>query len=174
MERNFTKGSYHHIYNRGANQLEIFKDDGDYRYFLKKLNYCRTKYKIGVLGYCLMPNHFHLFVKQKTTELTVGKMIGSLINAYTKTINVKYNRSGVLFEGPTKSRHITEEVYFLWLFKYIALNPVKSGLVARPEDWEYSSLPEYLGVRKNELLDMKNFQDSLGSVAAIRMFLKTD
>ena len=174
MERNFKKDTYHHLYNRGANKLDIYRDDGDYKYFLRRLKHYSEKYSISILCYCLMPNHFHLFVKQNTSELSIGKMIGSLINSYTKTVNLKYDRSGVLFEGPTKSRHIMDESYFLWLFKYIILNPVEAELVNRTTDWEYSAIHEYLGYRKNELLNMDEMGEILGPVSQIRDFLVLD
>lgn len=162
------------MYNRGANKLDIYRNDSDYKYFLRKLKHYSEKYSISILCYCLMPNHFHLFVKQNTSELSIGKMIGNLINSYTKTINLKYDRSGVLFEGPTQSRHIMDESYFLWLFKYIILNPVEVELVNKATDWEYSAIHEYLGFRRNELLDIDEMREILGSVSQIRDFLELD
>ncbi len=174
MSEKYTMGGCYYLYNRGTNRLEVFKDDCDYRFFLRKLNQYQSKYQISILAYCLMPNHFHLLVQQKTGDFTIGQMIGCLTNAFTKTFNTKYERTGVLFEGPTKSKFVTDEDHFLWLFKYLSLNPVKSGLVKQPEDWDYSSLREYLGLRKNELLDMNDFRELLGSVDDILDFLSVD
>ena len=149
--RNFYKDTYHHIYNRGANKGKIFFDKNDYLYFLKKLKEYKDKFQIKILCYCLMPNHFHLFLKQTTNEYPLNLLLSHLINSYTKSINKKYVRSGVLFEGKTKSKHCAEESYFKWIFKYILCNPVKDGLVKHPIGWEFSNAKELFGMRKGKL-----------------------
>jgi len=95
MERNYKKDTYHHLYNRGANKLDIFHDDGDYKYFLRRLKHYSEKYSISILCYCLMPNHFHFFVKQNTAEISTGKMIGNLINS---KINIALHPHGYKIE----------------------------------------------------------------------------
>ena len=67
-ERNFYKNTYHHLYNRGANKQLIFFENENYHYFLRRLKHYKNKYQIEILTYCLMPNHFHLFVRQLTEE----------------------------------------------------------------------------------------------------------
>ncbi|MCX6150777.1 MAG: transposase [Ignavibacteriales bacterium] len=135
--------TYHHLYNQGVNKDKIFSDKSDYVYFLRKMVEYKLKYSVKILCYCLMPNHFHLFVKQITTEHEIGKFIGDLTNAYTKGTNKRYGRTGVLFQGRTKSKLIIDKNHYITLFKYIVNNPVRSGLVYLPEDWEYSSAKEY-------------------------------
>ena len=75
-----------------------------------------------------MPNHFHLFVWQTVQDKPISKFISDLINSYTKSINKKYKRSGVLFEGETKNKVIYDERTFPSLTKYIFLNPVRANL----------------------------------------------
>jgi len=67
--RNFYKNTYHHLYNRGANKAKIFFDEESYLYFLRRLKHYKNKYDIKILSYCLMPNHFHIFVKQQSEFL---------------------------------------------------------------------------------------------------------
>ena len=148
--KNYFINTYHHLYNRGANRNVVFFGNSDYENFLRSLKRYKDKYMIQINCYCLLPNHFHLFVKQLTEEFTIGKFIGDLTNAYTRTINIKYNSSGVLFEGKTKSKLINDESYFLWLCKYILNNPVKVLLVKKPEEWQYSSAKEYFGYKDSE------------------------
>ena len=94
--RNFFKNTYHHLYNRGANKQNIFFERANYIYFLKKLKEYKDKYKIDILSYCLMQNHFHLFVCQLTDQYSVSNFISSFINSYTKSINKAYGRKGTL------------------------------------------------------------------------------
>ena len=152
--RNYFKNTFHHLYNRGVNKANIFFDDENYLYFLRRLNYYKEKYNIRILAYCLMPNHFHLFVNQLTDEMPIGNFIGSLINSYTKSINVRYKRNGILFDGRTKSKQIEDPFYFIWVIKYILENPLKAGLIKDIVDWEYSNAKEIFIKRKNGITDV--------------------
>lgn len=134
--------TYHHIYNRGALRSKIFFDKDDYNYFLHRLKKHADKNKIEILAYCLMSNHFHLCVKQNTDICTVGKFIGDLQNGFTKFINKKYNRSGVVFQGPAKAKYLTDKSYYKPVIEYILLNSVTAKLVKSASDWSYSSAYE--------------------------------
>jgi len=164
--------SYHHLYNRGVKRDKIFLDDSDYKYFIRKMKEYRTKYLIEVICFCLLPNHFHLFVKQLTNEYTIGKFIGDLTNAYTRGTNKKYGRLGVIFESKTKSKLITDETYFIWLCKYILNNPVKAGLAIKPEGWEYSSANEYFGMTSLNITDKKEMLKRFNSIEEFTSFIK--
>jgi REP element-mobilizing transposase RayT len=164
--RKFYKNTFHHIYNRGASQKNIFYDTADYDYFLRLLKKYIDKYFIEILCYCLMPNHYHLFTKQTTEEFSTSKFIADFSNSFTKGINKKYKRSGVLFEGKTKSKLINDDSYFKWIVKYILENPVKANLSNNFAEYDYSSAKEIMGIKipvitsVNELL---SFFDSLNS-----------
>ena len=152
--RNFYKNTCHHLYNRGANKGNIFFEDEEYLYFLKRTGYYKNKYKTDILAYCLMPNHFHFFIKQKTNDFTISQFISSLLNSYTKSINVKYKRSGTLFESKTKSKEIKDESYFMWVIKYILENPLKANLVTAIESWDYSNAKDLLNLREGKLTNV--------------------
>src|SRR4030067_119668 len=145
-ERNYYKNSYHHLFNRGANKVLIFFERENYFYFLRRMKFYSQKYKIKILAYCLMNNHFHLFIKQ-TDDFSISLFISSLLNSYVKSVNKKYKRTGTLFESKTKSRQIADESYFKWIIKYILVNPVKAGLVKIISDWEFSNARDLIGLR---------------------------
>ena len=170
----YNMNSYHHLYNRGVNKETMFFEDNDYKYFLRRMKEYKEKYLIRVICFCLLPNHFHLFVKQLTNKYTVGKFIGDLTNAYTRGTNKKYDRTGVLFEGTTKSKPITNENYFIWLCKYIINNPIKAGLVKQSEQWEYSSFKEFIGITNTNIVDKKEILSRFNSVAEFTTFIKTE
>jgi putative transposase len=136
-KNNLGIGSFYHVFNRGANRHKIFYDSENYNYFLRLLKAHSSQQQIGVVTYCLMPNHFHLLIYQET-ERSISKFIQGLLSAYTQAVNKQQNRNGTLFEGRFKHILIDKQSYLLQLNIYIHFNPVKSNLVLHPLDWEYS------------------------------------
>ena len=144
-------------------RIKFFFDRDTYIYFLKRMKYYKNKYQIDILSYCLMPNHFHLFVRQTTEELKISKFISTLLNSYVKSINKKIDKSGTLFESKTKNKIIIDEHYFIWIIKYILENPVKARMVKRISDWEFSNAKDLLNMRNGtltNLLEVESFFQS--------------
>lgn len=122
----FEAGQFFHLYNRGNNKENIFIEQENYSYFLVLLK----KYVLeiaDVYSYCLLPNHFHIIIKfkedsQNSKDVKLHQPISNMMNAYTKAINKKYNRSGSLFQEHLKRIKITEENYLKNLIIYINTN----------------------------------------------------
>lgn len=169
--RNYYKNTYHHLYNRGANKSPIFYEKENYLYFLRRLKFYSNKYKIKILAYCLMPNHFHLFIKQTTDEFSISLFISAVLNSYVKSVNQKYERSGTLFESKTKSKQIEDETYFVWVIKYILENPVKAHLAENICDWEFSNAKDLTGKRSGNLTDVKYVESFFQSRESMIEFL---
>jgi len=170
----FSIGYFYHIYNRGVDKRDIFMEDGDYIRFLRILSVfnnmerCRSSYRgpssqklVGVLCYCLMPNHFHLILTP-LVENGIQKFMRKVGTGYAMYFNEKYKRTGSLFENRYKAILIDSDSYFLHLTRYIHLNPVKLlypdwkerkvkwGKIEKfLKDYRWSSLPFYLGIIKN-------------------------
>ena len=142
-------GQTYHLYNRGNNRQHIFLESENYLYFLRQLRRYLLPVVIDVIAYCLMPNHYHLLIFLKTDDLSRPMQRFSL--SYTKAINKRYARVGALFQGRFKAAIVETDPYLLHLSRYIHLNPVLAGLVKQPENWEYSSYQEYVGVRQGSL-----------------------
>lgn len=138
-------GGIYHLYNRGNNRGRLFFEAENYRFFLRQLEKYFLPAQIELLAYCLMPNHYHLLVLLHDANLSAVMQRFSL--SYSKAMARRFQRTGSLFEGPFQSRHVAKYEYLLHLSRYIHLNPVVAGLVSRPEDWEFSSYREYLGLR---------------------------
>lgn len=139
----------YHIYNRGNNGETIFRQDRNYRYFLKK--YLKHFHPMAeTFAYCLLPNHFHFVVRIRTQAQietlwqngqppTPSQAFGNLCNGYAKAINKQYGRTGSLMENPFHRIPVTTDAYFTNLIAYVHRNPQKHGIVKDFRDWPYSS-----------------------------------
>ncbi|HRQ37929.1 MAG TPA: transposase [Chloroflexota bacterium] len=150
----FVPGHYYHIYNRGAHRLSIFREPENYLFILRLLKQYLQELDLTIIVYCLMPNHYHLLIRQNG-ELAAGKLPQLIFNSYSKAYNKRYEHSGTLFEGPYDARHVHNENYLRHLCRYIHANPVKDGLVSRLEEWPYSNYLEWIGQRPGKLVDME-------------------
>jgi putative transposase len=165
---NFQKGLIYHVFNQGNNRQQIFFNQRNYLFFLRKMEK-HLKPHADILAYCLMPNHFHWLLHVHSVEILnhkgvakpLNNNIGILLRSYARAINIQEGRTGSLFRQRTKSKNgLIQDVitidgpnaqeffkhgneYILQCFRYIHMNPVKAGLVSSPEDWPWSSAQEY-------------------------------
>ncbi len=166
----FEPGNFYHLYNRGNNRQTIFFERENYLHFLRLVRRYLTPEEVEILAYCLMPNHYHLLVHFKAGNLSEQMKVLSL--AYTKGMNVRYNRVGSLFQGRFCSIQVDRESYLVHLVRYIHLNPVKVGLVMHPREWEFSSYREYAGQRQGTLPKLERVQALTVEKDAYQMFLE--
>lgn len=142
-------GGFYHIYSRGNNRENIFREARNYEYFLRLY----AKY-IGPIAdtyaYCLLKNHFHFLVRIKEDlsdlkNLTgLSKPFANLFNAYARAFNRAYGRTGALFQRPFGRIPVTTDPYFARLITYIHQNPQKHGFVSDFRAWPYSSYHAHL------------------------------
>lgn len=145
----FETNSLYHIYNRGLDKQKLFNDESDYLrficgiYYFNDLNFVpnditskerlqgltlekdpNRKELIDIVCWCLMPNHYHLILRQKVNNgiTKFGRRVGT---GYTMYINAKYKHSGHVFQGPFKAKSIENDEYFQHLTRYIHLNPLE-------------------------------------------------
>jgi len=166
----YVAGEFYHIFNRGVNRQEIFFEPRNWDFFLKRLRKYFTPDRAEVIAYCLMPNHYHLLVCLKTNDFS-QKVMQPFGTSYTKAINKKQQRVGPLLQGNFKGIHVTSSNYLLHLSRYIHRNPVEAGLVKNPEDWEYSSYRDYIGLRKGTLPRMNVILGEFYDVAEYVQFV---
>lgn len=180
----FANGYFYHIYNRGSERRRIFETNRDYPRFIKTINYYQylgpkpkfshysqfQKFKpdpskkiVDIICYCLMPNHFHLMLKQ-LVDGGITEFVSKVSNSYTKYYNTKHNRVGPLLQGEFKAVLVESDEQLTHLSRYIHLNPKVSLLIKDLDDFEWSSYKEYLGLAsgfcaKEEVLGLfKNSQ----------------
>lgn len=156
-------GCYYHIYNRGNNKENIFKEPRNYNYFL--LLWKKYIEPIALtFAYSLQPNHFHflIFVKEGNSEIEISKAFSNDFNAYAKSINKAYNRTGSLFQERFGRKYIDNEKYFTEIIFYIHTNSQKHGIAVDFTKYPYSS---YLSLLSDQptLLQRKEVIDWFGS-----------
>lgn len=192
-DKNLVPNEYYHLYNRGNSKQKIFLDEYNYDHFIKLLFICNSENKfvfresivepkidafdfergeplVSILSWVLMPNHFHIVLISHRSDLwekginPITEFMRKVSTAYVMYFNKKYGRSGSLFEGKFKSRHIGEENYFNYIFSYIHLNSIKliqkdwkeKGILDKNkakdflEKYKYSSFQDYFGLKRRQ------------------------
>lgn len=207
----FANNQIYHIYNRGVEKRDVFMDDADRFRFIHNLfefndtspaqnTYYKQLYEVEprkvsirrdllveILAYCLMPNHYHLLLKQ-CKENGIVNFMQKLGTGYTMSFNQKYDRVGSLFQGRYKAVVIDDHRHFLFMPHYIHLNPLdlimpswKEKQIANTskaleflENYRWSSYQDYAG-KKNfpSVISKKSFQELYGSPSEYKKSLET-
>ncbi|MFZ5569185.1 MAG: REP-associated tyrosine transposase [Thermodesulfobacteriota bacterium] len=139
-------GAYYHVTSRGNERKAIFKSDRDRERFLIYLATATERYQAVIHVYCLMNNHFHILLETPAGNLS--RIMRHINGAYTTYFNTKHKRSGHLFQGRYKAYLIDGDSYATELSRYIHLNPVRAGIVEKPEQYQWSSYAAYIGKTK--------------------------
>lgn len=139
-------GALYHVTSRGNEKKDVFKSRRDREKFLTYLASATERYGAVIHAWCLMSNHYHLLLE--TPEGNLSQIMRHINGAYTIYFNVKRKRCGHLFQGRYKALLVAAEEYAAKLSRYIHLNPVRAGMVARPEEYEWSSYRQYIGLVK--------------------------
>ncbi len=214
MTRNieFSINEYYHLYNRGTDKRKIFTGAKEYSRFLVLMYLCNSDKKVDIgdylrqgltlseifqmdkgeelvdIGcYCLMPNHFHMLVREKI-EGGISLFMQKLQTAYTMYFNKNHDRNGALFQGTFKAKHIDKDVYLKYLFAYLNLNPIKlidsewkeDGIkdLSKSEsflsEYEYSSYLDILGIKRveNKILNTSEFPEYFSSKSDFEDFIR--
>ena len=130
-------GAFWHITSRGNERKNIFRSDADRRLFLELLGRVSRRYGWIIHTYVLMSNHYHLVFE--TPRATLSRGMQWLNGVYSQRFNKRHNRVGHLFQGRFQSFLIEADQYLNEVLRYVVLNPVRAGMVARPEDYRWSS-----------------------------------
>lgn len=163
-------GEHYHVYNRGANKQAIFNTPEDYKRFQVLLYLLNTesriivrdvlkrhqdeplerifieefcdKSQVDILAYTLMPNHFHLVLRERAPN-GISHFMQKLCTAYSMYFNTVHDHSGVVFQGRYQLRHIDNEPYFRYIFAYVHLNPLE----LKAAEWKESGLKKIPALR---------------------------
>jgi len=136
----------YHVTARGIERRPIVADDRDRRSWLDRVEKVVRRYRWRMFAFVLMDNHFHFFLQTPEPNLSAG--MHDFIGGHATYFNARHRRSGHLFQGRFKDVLVESEGHWLELSRYIHLNPVRAGLVDRPEQWPWSSYPGYACPRR--------------------------
>lgn len=143
IPRGQVPGLAYHVLNRGNGRATIFHKDADYRAFCDLLAAARKKFPVAVLGFSILPNHFHL-VLQPQTPAALSAFMQWWLTSHVRRYHRHYHGSGHVWQGRFKSFPIQSDEHLLMVLRYVLLNPVRADLVTRAERWPWSSLnPTY-------------------------------
>lgn len=166
-------GGVYHICTRGVEQRNIFRSNKDKIRFLKLLIHylpqglvrsfsMAQKYRqeasltnegeglVDLIGYCLMPNHVHLLVRENTENGT-SQYMHRLLTSYAKYFNISERRSGSLFVNPFKAVLVDDDEQLLHVSRYVHLNPYVAHMIKDPYIYRWSSLSEYIDRKKSDI-----------------------
>lgn len=191
----------YHVFNRGIEKRTIFTKKREYQRMTDTLWYYRhahlpmtlsayytlpqaakemmtarlnsdMRHRVSILAYCLMPNHFHLLIRQHIDQ-GIQKFMATIQNSYTKYFNTKYKRVGPLLQGIFKAVWIESDEQLLHVSRYIHLNPVASFLVSDSQllMYPWSSLPEYENLREGGVCETSTILGMLKTQIAYRNFV---
>ena len=153
-------GMPHHVTQRGNRRQQTFFHDEDYAAYLELMaEWCREE-GVEIWGYCLIPNHTHL-IAVPSSEQALRRAIGEAHRRYTRRINFREKWRGYLWQGRFAS-FVMDEPYLLAVARYVELNPVRAKLVARAENWRWSSARAHLSARDDCLVKVAPLLTMIG------------
>jgi putative transposase len=172
-------GTWYHVLNRGNRREVVFHKPADYDAFVKAINDAHARLPVDILGYCLMPNHFHLVIRTHA-EGDLGRWVQWLLMAHARRYHRHYRTSGHVWQGRFKAFPVQDDDHLLGVLRYVERNALRAELVARAEDWKWSSLPGWLGgdpllwrgevtVRDERWLERVNEPLSAGDLQRLRL-----
>src|SRR4030042_4368987 len=164
-------GYPHHIVERGNNRERVFANPIDYEKYLSFLSKYSEEKEAAVLAYCLMPNHIHFLVRPSGEE-ALAKMMQGVTLCYSKYFNRENGRTGRLWESRYYSTVIDGDSYLWTVSKYIENNPMRAGIVKKPEDYPYSSAKAHILRKENPILKEPLFDK--GELDEYRRFVKLE
>jgi len=147
VARTVLPGIPHHVTQRGNRRQPTFFSDGDYALYLRLLRFWCARAQTEVWAWCLMPNHVHLILVPSHAD-GLRAALAPTHRRYTWEINQREGWRGHLWQSRFASFPMDEEHVYACL-RYVELNPVRAGLVARPEDWRWSSARAHLGLGRD-------------------------
>jgi putative transposase len=140
------EGAIYHVMARGNARQKIVREDADRGRLIEGLEQTVSRCGRELACYVVMGNHLHLLVRTPRPNLGVGMQ--SFLSGYAIWAGRRWRRQGHLFQGRYRAEMIEDESYYWTVSRYIHLNPVRAGLVPRPEQWEWSSYPGYRDARR--------------------------
>lgn len=165
------EGAIYHVTARGNRKEIIFREEQDYRVYLKIVEdnliyYSDLNYRL--LAYCLMSNHVHLIIQTDKEPLT--RLMRRINSMYTKYFNKKYNYVGHLFQGKYFAEIIKNDTHLVTVSRYVHLNPVTAEIVKNPNDYKWSSYNMFIAEDDMKLINPEIILEYWGNEMSINKY----
>jgi putative transposase len=164
LPRMVLPGIPHHVTQRGNRRERTFFEDGDYALYLDLLAQAAERSGVEIWSYCLMPNHVHIIAVPRDED-GLGRAFRHVHRHYTGYVNARLRVTGHLWQGRFSSVAM-DEGHLVAALRYVALNPVRARLVARPEDWPWSSVRAHLAGQDDHVVSTAPALDRVGDFSA--------
>lgn len=158
-------GVPYHVTQRGNRRERTFFEDADYKRYRTMLGKAAKRSGAQVWAYCLMPNHVHLIVAL-ADEDGLRKTLADAHRRYTGLINARHGWTGHLWQGRFGAVAM-DEAHLMAAVRYVALNPVRAGLVTRAHDWPWSSVRAHLSGKDDDLVTAAPLLGRYGDIARL-------
>jgi putative transposase len=162
----------YHVILRGIDRNDIFHEDSDFELFLLSLKKAKEKDYFQLYAYCLMSNHIHLLIKEGLNNISVT--MKRLSVSYAQNYNVKYERTGHVFQGRFRSETVESNGSFITVLRYIIQNPIKAGIVKNISDYKWSSATAYNPNNRQGIVDISFIRELFRSYKEFMGFLDED
>jgi putative transposase len=136
-------GIWYHALNRGNRRETVFHQPADYDAFVQAMIDARERLPLDILGYCLMPNHFHLVLRPRS-DGDLGRWMQWLLTAHVRRYHRYHGTTIHVWQGRFKTFPVQDDEHLVTVLRYVERNALSAALVARAEDWKWSSLPGWL------------------------------
>jgi len=156
-------GVPHHVTQRGNRREPTFFEEADYRFYRDLLGRAAAAAGAAIWAYCLMPNHVHAIVTP-SDEDGLRRTFGELHRRHTGRINARHGWTGHLWQARFGSVAMDEK-HLVAALRYVSLNPVRARLVARAEEWPWSSVRAHLAGRDDGVVTVAPALDRVGRFA---------
>lgn len=160
--RNIVADYPFHVIVRGNNRQAIFIDNEDRRNYKAVLQSACAAHGVVVHAFVLMTNHVHLIATPLQAE-ALALVMQAVGRQYVRQFNRRHGRTGTLWEGRYRASIIQEDRYLLACQRYVEMNPVRAGMVGRPEEFVWSSHRHHLGLAADPLVSPHNVYWALGN-----------
>jgi len=157
-------GIPHHVTQRGNRRETTFFEAADYCLYRDLLGAAAGRAGVEIWGYCLMPNHVHVIATPGEAD-GLRRTFGELHRRYTAHINTRHRWTGHLWQARFGSVAM-DEAHLIAALRYVSLNPVRARLVARAEDWPWSSVMAHLSGRDDGVVTVARALERVGPFAA--------
>lgn len=163
--RELVTGESYHLTSRGVEKRTVFLDDQDRSRFVRRLGDAVEGRPVSCLAYCLMDNHVHVILHGDGQG--ISRVMRDVLGGHSRFFNRRHERSGYLFGARFHDVHIASDAQMHAALRYVALNPVRAGLVDHPRDWPWSSFAALdAGMVHPGTIDVALLGRLLGVVAA--------